>query len=180
MEILAFVLAVPFLLVIAGLVLIALGDVVFGGSGSMSYLVGPLLVPICVGGVIWMGSVLSRKRKDEHSETEQLEALKRGMVLFSAALAFPIFIKYAVNALDKSLAVIIGGLLASFGFIVLGMFLKGNRVVTRSSIFGGAISLVYLYANLWELGEGARVIAAGFGLLVAVGIAVVKLKDRLS
>jgi len=39
--------------------------------------------------------------------------------------------------------------------------------------------LIYIYFQLWQLGDLSRIIAAAFGLIVAVIVSIIKLKDKL-
>ena len=72
------------------------------------------------------------------------------------------------------------GLIVGFGVLVWGMFLKNNRVLTYANILGGIFVIVYLYFQLWSLGQLAQVIASAFGLVVAVAISIVKFREKLS
>ncbi|MFA6253314.1 MAG: hypothetical protein WCV69_03515 [Patescibacteria group bacterium] len=40
--------------------------------------------------------------------------------------------------------------------------------------------MLLVYSRLWELSELARIVAAAFGLVVAIVVSIYKLKDKLS
>lgn len=122
----------------------------------------------------------NRKNIVQQSTGQQLESFRKLLVMFSIALLIPIFIQYLVSGFDHSLAIIILGLLASFGLIVWSLAARISWVLLYANIAGAAFALFYLYQELWRLGDLARIFAAAFGLIVAVAIAVVKLKDKLT
>ena len=53
-------------------------------------------------------------------------------------------------------------------------------VLAYANIVGGALTIIYLYFQLWSLGQLAQVVATAFGLVVAIVISIVKFKDKLS
>jgi hypothetical protein len=99
---------------------------------------------------------------------------------FSIALLLPIFIKYLLELTQNNLGSIIIGLILGFGVLVWGMFLKGNKVLTYANVLGGIFIIVYLYFQLWSLGQLAQIIASAFGLVAAVLISVIKFREKLS
>lgn len=176
MELLTFVLVWPFLILTTGLVFITVGDVFLGGIGDSG---SPLILYLILLGLIMLLLFGRHKKPTQPSIMEQLEELKRVIIMSSIALLFPILTRYLVGGFSQSIMVIIIALIVSFGLIAVGMFLKSHRVLTYSSIFGGALALIYLYSQLWSLGEGTRIIAAAFGLTMAVSLSIAKLKDKL-
>lgn len=174
MELLAIVFLWPFLILAAGLVFVALFDVFPAGLGFSWILI-----------LLFLFLIAKSRGKHEDikmTEAEQLEVARRFVITFSIALLIPIFIRYLVDAFSQfgqTLPVVIAALIISFGLIGWGMFSKGRFVLMWGNIVGGALSLVYLYALLWDLGDVTRIVAAAFGLLVAVVISVVKLRDKL-
>jgi hypothetical protein len=176
MEILMFVLIWPFLILVAGLVFISAGDILFFDSGDFSGMAIARLILAAL--FLWL--IFGHRKKDNPGTIyEQLEELKRIIITASIAFLFPILMQYVVSGFNSSIGVMIVGLLAAFGAITVGMFIKNNYIIATSSIFGGALALVYLYSQLWQLGDGARIVAAAFGLVMAVGLSIAKLKDRL-
>ncbi len=71
-------------------------------------------------------------------------------------------------------------LIFSFGVFLWGLFVKGNRVLTYANVMGGAFAIVYLYFELWNLGQLAQVVAAASGLIIAVTVAIIKFRDKLT
>ena len=176
MEILTIIFLWPFLILAAGLVFVAFFDI---------FPVGPIGLNFSwIFAILLLFIVLFRGRKNKPgkpvSELEQLAKLRRFVIIFSISLLVPIFMRYLVLSFNESLVVVIIGLVISFGLISLGIFSKRGRVLMYSNIIGGAFALFYLYSQLWGLGDLPRIIAAGFGLLVAVVISVIKLKDKLT
>ncbi len=170
-EALAFVLILPILIMLFGFTLIALGDV-----GAAFFLpVVWWLVPI---GLILF--LIFRPFAKAGDYRGQLEMFKKWIVIASLSVLVPLFIRHLFVAADKHVAVIIGGLLIGFGFVTIGMFVKDNWTFSRSNIVGGGITIIYLYTQLWQLGEGARIAAAAVGLVVAVAISIIKLRERLT
>ncbi|HNP75487.1 MAG TPA: hypothetical protein PKL09_03980 [bacterium] len=171
MEIAALILIWPFILLTAGLVFAAFYDVFPSGLGLFWL---PALV-------IFILLVRSRNKASEDMVlSKQIFLLKKFLTTFSIAMLFPIFTRYLVGSFDNSLPVIIVGLIIGFALIIWGMFMERNKTIVYSNIIGGAIVLVYIFIKIWELGEGARIIAASFGLLVAVAVSIIKLKDKLT
>jgi hypothetical protein len=173
MELLAILFIWPFLILAFGLVFITFNDLSSGGFWFI------------ILGLLFIAGMLVRERNKETqsgpvSPAQQLATLRRLVITFSIALLIPVFTRYLFETFDKSLFVIIIGLILAFGVTIWGMFIKSNQVLLYSNIIGGALTLVYVYSQLWELGGGARVIAAAFGLIVAVLISVIKLKDKLA
>jgi hypothetical protein len=172
MELLAVLFVWPFLILAFGLVFIAFEDLSLGG-GLLVFFFAMLAVLV----------ILARTRNKSlsaHDNMAQLKELRRMVVITSIAALLPIFLRYLFDAFEHSLSIIIAGLLIGFGFMLWGMFIKHHRVLMYSNLVGGAISIIYVYAQLWELGGLARVIAAAFGLLVAVVVSSIKLKDKLT
>lgn len=114
------------------------------------------------------------------SKAEELEIIRRGMVAFSVALLLPLFVYYLLEVSERTLSGMILCLILGFGVAIWGMFVKNNKVLTYGNVIGGVMVIVYLYSQLWSLGELPRIVASAFGLAVAVIIAVVKLRDRLT
>ncbi|MBI2607248.1 MAG: hypothetical protein HYW51_00230 [Candidatus Doudnabacteria bacterium] len=171
MELLALFLIWPFLILAFGLVFIVFEDLAIG-SGWLLFFISTI-------GILILAA--SRKRKaHEESQLGQLKNLRQIVVIFSIGVLLPIFVRYMFEAFDQSLPVILVGLILGFGLMIWGMFIKSHKVLVYSNIIGGAVSVVYVYTQLWELGGGARVIAAAFGLVVAVVISSIKLKDKLT
>lgn len=179
MEILLILFAWPFLLLAAGLVFVGLADTFSSGSTSgHPFMMTLFMVAVLVASISLFGS--QRKSGQEPPEAAEAKMLKmKGDVyLFSIALLFPMFIRYVVEALGKDLVAVIAGIVISFVSIVMGMGVKRNRVLSHSSIAGGTIAMIYLYSILWSLGEGARIVAAAVGLVLAVTIAAIKFKAK--
>lgn len=175
MEILTIIFIWPFLMLAAGLVFVAFYDI---------FPVGPVGLGFSWAFIILLLIVVFRSRKGEKgkpkSEHEQLEKLRKFVVIFSISLLIPIFMRYLVDAFNESLVIVVVGLAIAFGLIGWGIFAKKGTVIMYSNIIGGALALFYLYTQLWDLGDLTRIIAAAFGLLVAVVISVIKLKDKLA
>ena len=169
MDLLLFIFIWPILIFIVALLFIILS-----GIGSISSLF--LIVLISLLGYFLISNSSSKKR----SSSYQLEQLRKNLILVSIAAFLPIFVRYLVDYFDKNLGVIILGLAIGFGATLFGMFIKNNKVLMYSNIFGGALVLIYVYSQLWQLGELPRIIAAAFGLLVAVVFSVIKLKDKIT
>lgn len=174
MEILALLLIWPFLILALGLVFVA-------GTGS-----GAGIFP-AFSGFFWTVLIIillilyfrNRKHFIQQSAGQQLEFVRKLLVTFSIALLIPIFLRYLTGSLNHSLLVILIGLLAAFGLILWTLTARVSWVLLYANIGGAVLALLYLYQELWQLGDLARILAAAFGLIIAVVIAVVKLKDKL-
>jgi hypothetical protein len=169
MELLALILAWPLLILIFGLVLITFADI-----GFLGMLVWPLAIFLLV--IAFKG----RDATKPHRELEQLENVRRWIVVLSIAALLPILMRYLLLASGKDFPVIILGMLAGFGFLIWGLFIKGNQVIQRANVIGGSIMIVYIYFQIWDLGEGARIVAAAVGLVIAVAISIIKLREKLT
>ena len=173
MELLALVFVWPLLILVLGVVFISTSDA--AGMG----LVVPAIIVFCVF-LFGLAGRLGEDKKTEVDTIGDVDHARRGSVAFSIALLLPIFVKYLLATTNNNLGAMILGLVVGFGVLVWGMFLKGNRVLTYANILGGIFVIVYLYFQLWTLGQLAQVIAAAFGLIVAVVIAVVKFREKLA
>lgn len=175
MDLLSFIFIWPFLIFVLGLLYVSAND-----WGNMSFF-GIFILMLSFLAV----SILVKKDSDvakangEDSTITQLDNLRRSLVSVSIALLLPIFVRYLVEGFAKELWVIILGLIVGFGFTVWGMFAKNNKVLIYGNILGGALVLIYIYFQLWQLGDLSRIIAAAFGLIVAVIVSIIKLKDKL-
>ena len=173
MEILAFVLISPFLILALGLTGIALWtwSGVFTSAPVLS-----LFILFIVFIVIW-----GRVRETGRTMTppQQLVLVRRAAIIISIAILLPTFARYAVQSLHSSLPGVIFALIFGFWLILWGLMMRDRRTLMYGNIVGGALTVMYAYSWLWELGEFPRIIAAAFGLAAAVGIAVFKLKDKL-
>ncbi len=170
MEVLAFVLAWPLLILVFGVVLIALSDI-----GFLPFLIWPIAIILLI-----VGLNNAKKSMGAGGDTEKLENLRRWIVVLSISAFLPLLMRYLLLASMESLVILIAGLVAGFALIIWGMFVKNHQVLTRANVIGGGITIVYLYFQLWQLGEIARIIGAASGLVIAVLISVIKLRDRLS
>jgi hypothetical protein len=175
MELLAIIFLWPFIILAAGLVFVVFYDVV-DSSGAIFWWL-PFLMFFAL---LIMKKSFTEKKTKEMNQDEQVNLLRKMLAVFSISLLFPIFIRYMLSAFNEVLPAFIIGLIIGFGFLVWGIFVKNHKTIMYSNIIGGALTLLYLYSRLWDLGEGARVAAAAFGLVVAVTIAFIKLKDKLS
>lgn len=173
MELLLFVFLWPFLVLSVGLVFISLSDLTYGVGSFAGFLA-----------ILFLGAVIAMERSwtgEQKNKTyiEQLEDVRHIGIIFSIGLLLPIFTRYFIDALGNSLASILLGLVLGFALALWGIFIKNNKTLTYGNIVGGFLILCYVYTQLWTLGELPRIIAAAFGLAVAVIVAVVKLRDRL-
>jgi glucan phosphoethanolaminetransferase (alkaline phosphatase superfamily) len=175
MEIIAMIFLWPFIILAVGLVFIVLPDIFHGGM--LSLLLWSLV--LFVVGVFFTNRNKTASKNKEETKYQQLYLLRRTLVVFSIALLFPVFIRYTVDAFQGSLSVIVFGLIMSFGFLIWGLFVKRHSAIMVSNIAGGSIALFYLYMQIWSLGEGPRIIAAGLGLLLAVAMSIIKLREKL-
>ena len=171
MRTLAFVILWPFLIFAIAVSFIAFSDLDFTGWWVILLVISLFLISPFKKTVVGDRPVIS--------PTEQLEVIRQSAVTFALALLAPVFIRYLIETFHTSLAAVIGGLIYGFALVVWGMFIKNNRAIAWGNIVGGALTLLYVYSQLWQLGELARVYAAGFGLVVAVAVSVIKLRKRL-
>lgn len=170
MEILALAFLWPVLIFVVGFVFISSWSV----SGGFLLMPAILLFVILIFGV--------KNRLGEIGVTQDLKDLdrmRRGIAAFSIALLLPIFVKYLLAVSGNNLSTVILGLVLGFGVVIWGMFMKRNKVLTYASLMGGAFVIIYLYGQLWTLGEFAQIVATAFGLAVAVAISVVKFREKL-
>lgn len=173
MEILALVLLWPLITLMLGLVFVSSWDV----ASSFLFLIIIFFLVIIFGlKNKWTGTEKGIKL----TEQESLEGVRRGATAFSIALLLPIFMQYLLRVSDESLLMIVAGLVISFGILTWGMFIKNNKVLTYANIIGGALSLVYLYVQLWSLGDLPRIIATAIGLLIAITISIVRFREKLT
>lgn len=171
MDALIFVLIWPLLVFVLGVAFISLGDLSLGGWWLLILVIGYfILMPF---------RAAVRKETSSTGNIGQLEVLRQMIITFALALLAPVFIKYLIEALHTSLAAIIGGLIFGFALVVWGVFTRNNKALSWGNIGGGALVIIYVYSQIWQLGELARVYATGFGLAVAVVVSIIKLKSRL-
>jgi hypothetical protein len=170
MEILAAALLWPFLLLLVGFVF------VFGSSIS-----GMFLFPMALAFLVIVFGMRNELGGDSRATdaANDLDKIRRGAVVFSIILLLPMFTKYLLAASSDSLLMMILGLLFGFGVIVWGMLMKNNKVLSSANVVGGVLTIIYLYFQLWNLGQLAQVIATAFGLVAAVVISVIKFRDKL-
>lgn len=176
MDLLTFIFIWPLLLFAVGLIFISFFDI--GSSG----LAGSIL-SIVLGNLLWIFLLfwIIRSAFGKHKKTHNdINQVRRVLMIFSISAMFPIFVRYLLEAFDNSLLIMILGMIIGFVFTVWGIFMKDKSVILYSNIVGGALILFYVYSRLWELSELARIIAAAFGLLVAIGVSIYKLKDKLA
>ncbi|MEK7555098.1 MAG: hypothetical protein AAB518_03905 [Patescibacteria group bacterium] len=170
-EALAFVLVLPILVMLFGFTLIALGDV----SGAFIFPIAVWFAPLAL--ILFLALRPFQNAKGYHA---QVGMLKHWIVIASLSVLIPLFIRHIFVATDKHVGVIIGGLILGFTLAAIGMFIKNNWTFARSNLVGGGITVIYLYTQLWQLGEGARIAAAAVGLIIAVVISIIKLRERLT
>ena len=175
MDLLALIFIWPFLILAVGLVFIAIGDVSHLGTWGFSF--WPIW-PVVLGALIILWPKLKQAGKE--GTAVELALFRTWMLVFSIALLLPIFTRYLVETFSTSLVSIIAALIFGFAVVVGGIFMRTRKVLMYGNIVGGALSILWVYSQLWSLGELPRVIAAGFGLAIAVVVAVIKLKDKLS
>lgn len=180
MDILAIVFIWPIIIFALGLTFIAFGDFMIGGHGNMAFsILGSILSPLFT--ILFIILIFKFfKRSREGKIGNLVDKIRNVSIGFSLSLLFPIVVRYFIEATDNSLIGTIFGLIVGFTLVVSGMFMKRNKILIYSNILGGAMVLIYTYAQLWNLGEGARIIAAAFALIVAVVVSVLKLKDKLT
>lgn len=174
MELLAFLFIWPFLILVVGLVFLSINIL------NISALWLPAIIFLIVLYVMRnkVGESLSISGR-ARTELEQLEDIRRVVIIFSISILLPIFTRFFIAAWQNALPGIIFGLSIGFVCLLWGMFVKNNHVLMYSNLVGGILTLIYAYFRIWELGDFARVIAAAFGLAVAVTVSIIKLKERL-
>ncbi len=161
----------PLIVLIVGFVFISSAD----AAGVMTVLVFLFLL-VMVFGV----RTVTKPGKGPSSEKEQLDQVRRSAIAFSIALLLPIFVKYILDASGNTLPAMILALAMGFGALVWGIFIKDNKVMAYANSMGGAFTVIYLYFQLWTLGQLAQIVATAFGLVIAIAISVVKFRDKLS
>ena len=171
MELLGFALVWPLIVLIIGFVFISSADV----AGWLILLVFLFFLAMIVG----VRTAIAPSEAGM-TEAEQLDQVRRASVAFSVALLLPIFVKYMLDASGTTLPAMILALAIGFGVLVWGIFTKGNRVLSYANCIGGAFTIIYLYFQLWTLGQLAQIVATAFGLVVAIAISVIKFRDKLS
>lgn len=167
MEFLYLILIWPILLLTLGIVLISLADLNIPGSGFIMF-----------AAVIYLIVLLAGVRREKEI-FRQLEVLRFQVATFSIAILLPLFIRYLLLTAKDSLLITLAALASSFLMIIFGMFIKRHKVLAYANIVGGGLSLLYVYVKLWDLGELTRIIAAAAGLIIAVIISIIKLRERL-
>jgi hypothetical protein len=173
MEILALVLIWPLLLLTIGVVFVSASD----AAGVA--VVFPMIILLVIF-LFGLTGKLGEAKKAETGGVEDFDHTRRAVVSFSIALLLPIFVKYLLAMTQDNLATIILGLVLGFGVLVWGMFQKGNKALTYANVLGGIFVIVYLYFQLWSLGQLAQIIASAFGLVAAIVISLVKFREKLS
>ena len=171
MELLAVVLLWPLLILVLAVVVLS-GYTVGGGSFAFLMIVVFFILAFGIKGKLGNPSTAF--------EADSLDAFRRGIVAFSVGLLLPMWVKYLLSASNNNLIAIIVGLIVGFGVLTWGMFIKDYKVLTYANIIGGVLIVAYLYFQLWNLGPLAQVVGAAFGLVVAVTIAAVKLREKLA
>ncbi len=172
MELLALAFLWPLLFLAVGVVFISASDIS-----------GVLLFPIVILFLIFIFGLKERLQgasQGGSSGMEDVDRVRRGIVAFSIALFLPIFARYLLTTSGNSLPAMIIALMFGFGILLWGVFTKGNKVLTYANIIGGSFVIVYLYSQLWSLGEFPRIVAAAFGLVVAVVVSVIKFREKLT
>lgn len=162
----------PFIVLAVGIAFVSVFDI-FHGFFGFSWLVAFFVVWALLkarGG--------AKSLAPEQKNYEQLNQLRRSLVMLSIAMLFPVFVRYLVDAFMGVLPIVILALLLSFGFLIWGLFVKQHKTIMIGNVVGGGISLLYLYFKIWEMGEGTRIVAAGLGLLIAVTLSIVKLREK--
>ena len=170
MDFFAIIIAWPLFILVIGLVFISAADI------SSMFILPMVLVFL----FILLGLKGRLGGAAAQTQVEDLDKVRRGAATFSIALLLPIFVKYLLAASDKSLAAMILALIFGFGVVIWGMFIKNNKVLVYANSIGGALVIIYLYFELWSLGQLAQVIAAAFGLVVAVVVSIIKFREKLT
>jgi hypothetical protein len=178
MELLLILLAWPLIIFAVGLLFITFGDFsggffLWGGRGPLSIFWWVVLV------VAAMWFFRSRSQRKPVEGTARVEQLQRGLTIASLSLLLPVFVRYLILSTENALPVVLFGLAFGFGLVIWGMFIKQYRTIMYANIAGGALTLIYVYSQLWSLGEGARIVAAGTGLVIAVVVSILKFKNQL-
>lgn len=171
MELLGLALVWPLILLVIGFVFVTSADV----AGWLILLVFLFFVAMIIG----VRTAIAPSEAGM-SEAEQLDQVRRASIAFAIALLLPIFVKYLLEASGRTLPAMILALAIGFGVLVWGIFTKGNRVLAYANCIGGAFTIIYLYLQLWTLGQLAQIVATAFGLVVAIIISVAKFRDKLS
>ncbi|MDP3741103.1 MAG: hypothetical protein Q8R08_02130 [bacterium] len=181
MEFFSIIFVWPFIIFALGIALISFSDVFTGGFVNPFFFLSNAWWIIL--GLFIYFLYARKKRAKEHRELtseEQLLTLRKGIMILSIALLLPVFFRYLHETLGGNLFAVVLGLIIGFAFMVWGIMMKGNTTLMYSSLFGGGFILIYVYSKLWDLGDTARVLAAGLGLVFAVAIAIYKFKDKLA
>ncbi|MST04124.1 MAG: hypothetical protein EXS49_00965 [Candidatus Pacebacteria bacterium] len=174
MGILAFVLVWPLIILCLGIGFISFFDVLDFPFSNFFVVLALIVVSI----------VYLVNRKPEHESennlnSEESVSFRRFSIILSISIFSPVFLRYLVLAFNQSLAVILFGIVFGYGLFLMGFFKKDNQIIMRASMIGGLISLIYIYFEIWSLVSLYRILAAALGLLIAIVIASVKLKDKL-
>jgi hypothetical protein len=171
MELLAVALLWPFLILLVGFVFVS-------GLNISGLLMLPIFVVFFV--FAFGMNVKLGGGSDLGDERQQLDRVRRGLIVFSIALLLPMFAEYLIKVSGNNLPTMIIALIIGFGPVIWGMFIRQNKVLMYANIVGGAFTIIYLYFQLWSLGQLAQIVATAFGLVVAIVISVVKFRDTLS
>jgi hypothetical protein len=171
MELLAVALLWPFLLLLVGFV--------FLSGWSIS---GLLILPIIVVFFVFAFGMNVRLGGGSElgTEQQQLDRVRRGLITFAIALLLPMFVEYMMKVSGNNLPTMLLALVMGFGALIWGMFIRHNKVLSYANITGGAFTIIYLYFQIWSLGQLAQIVATAFGLVVAIIISVVKFRDKLT
>ncbi|HEX5429944.1 MAG TPA: hypothetical protein VFX17_02575 [Patescibacteria group bacterium] len=177
MGIIAILFLWPFLIIALGLVFVAFGSLFNIGLAWLFIFLALILLFILIS---QQNNHHFASTKTRMTSWEELHVLREMVITMSISLLIPIFTRYLLDSFHKNLISVIAGLIIGFSLTTWGMFIKNNKVLMYSNIFGGSLTIIYVYVQLWELGSLARVIAAAFGLIAAVTISTIKLKEKLS
>ena len=173
MDAVAFILLWPFIIFTVGLALIALSEFPqFDDAASLFLIVVFLLVWLLLRG---------EKRATPASPADQLEGVRRLLVGGSLALLLPVFVRYLIESFPMNpLPAVIVGLFIGFFGVAFGMTVKDNTLVAKSSFLGGTLTILYVFTKISLLDEIGRVSVAALGLLLAIVVAVIKFRERLT
>jgi len=174
-EVLAFVLALPLLVLVLGVIFFSLADI--GSFVWWLFLMAVILFVLIRGG---REAVRTSGTITDGGTVEEIDKFRRIIISFSIMALLPIFVRYLIFATDESLTGIILGLAIGFAVGIWGMFLSSHKALMYSNLVGGGLVIIYAYSQIWELGDAPRIIAAAFGLVVAVAISIIKLRERLT